>query len=76
MKKYTASLATWYGGLWHIDPTTESDRVSEQAAISIGHKIAFSGALVLYAEYESGKLVRMMIEYQGHLEPAFADMIA
>jgi hypothetical protein len=74
--KYTASLATWYGGQWHLDPSTESAPADEQTAISIGHKIAFPGGLVLYIEYKANKPGRKMIEYQGHLEPASADMIA
>lgn len=73
--KYTASLATWYNNQWHLDPTTETPQMNEQEAIAAGH--AFAGIdIVIYREYKNGIAGRAMIEYDGHLEPAFTEMVA
>lgn len=75
MKKYTASTATFYGGKWHLDPSTESAPMSETEAITAGHR--FTGiVMVIYREYVNGVAGRAMLEYDGHLEPAFAAMVA
>ena len=73
--KYTANLATWYNNQWHLDPATETPQMNEQEAIAAGH--TFTGiVMVIYREYKNGIAGRAMIEYNGHLEPAFAEMIA
>lgn len=73
--KYTASLATWYNNQWHLDPTTETAPMDERGAIVAGH--AFTGiVMVIYREYKNGIAGRAMIECNGHLEPAFAEMVA
>jgi hypothetical protein len=73
--KYTASLATWHNNQWHLDPTTETSQMNEQEVIAAGH--AFAGInMVIYREYENDIAGRAMIEYNGHLEPAFAKMVA
>lgn len=74
--KYTVSMATWYGGQWHLDLATESDKMNEQAIIKAGRELSEMGAMVLYTEYKDGFPNRVMIEFNGHLEPAFAEMIA
>lgn len=75
MKKYTASMATWYGGKWHLDPTTETAQMDEMEAIAAGHN--FTGlVMVIYREYVNGVADRAMVEYNGRLEPAFAEMVA
>ena len=73
--KYTASLATWYNGQWHLDPATETALMDEQEAIAAGH--AFTGiVMVVYREYQNGIAGQAMIEHNGRLEPAFAEMVA
>ena len=74
--KYTVSMATWYGGQWHLDPATESDKMDEQAIIKAGRELSEMGAMALYTEYKNGFPGRVMVEFNGHLEPAFAEMIA
>jgi hypothetical protein len=69
-------MATWYDGQWHLDPTTESDKMDEQAVIRAGHELSEMGATVFYTEYKNNFPGRIMIEFNGHLEPAFAEMIA
>lgn len=73
--KYTASLAIWYNGQWHLDPTTETLQMDEREAIIAGHNLS-EAALIIYREYKNGVAGRAMIEYNGHLEPAFAEMVA
>ena len=73
--KYTASLAIWYNGQWHLDPTTETPQMDECEAIIAGHNLS-EAALIIYREYKNGVAGRAMIEYNGHLEPAFAEMVA
>lgn len=71
--KYTVGIATWYNGQWHLDPSTETAPMGELEAIREGHELAALGAFALYFEVETD---RPMIEYQGRLEPAFAEMVA
>ena len=71
--KYTVGIATWYNGQWHLDPSTETAPMSEFEAIREGRELAALGAFALYFEDETD---RPMIEYQGRLEPAFAEMVA
>lgn len=47
--------------------------MSELEAIREGRELAALGAFALYFEDETD---RPMIEYQGRLEPAFAEMVA
>ena len=74
--KYTVSMATWYKGQWHLDLNTESSLMGEAAVIAEGRKLTAMGAMPLYTEYVNGIAGRVMVEYDGHLEPAFAEMVA
>jgi len=62
MTKYTASMATWYAGSWHLDPATETSRMDEQDAILAGHALVAMGAFVLYYQYVNGIRTATMIE--------------
>ena len=73
--KYTASLATWYNSQWHLDPTTETAPMDEQEAILAGRAFTET-VMVIYREYQNGIAGRVMVEYNGRLEPAFAEMVA
>lgn len=75
MKKYTANMATWYENQWHLDSSTETAQMNELEAIIAGHQ--FIGAImVIYREYIDGIAGRAMVEYNGRLEPVFAEIIA
>ena len=74
--KYTVSIATFYGGKWHIDRTSESAPMSEQEAIEAGRIIAALGTFMLYTEYINGIAGRIMIDDGHGLKPAFVEMIA
>ena len=74
--KYTVSMASWYGNQWHLDLSTESPLMDEAAVIAEGRKLAAMNAMPLYTEYVDGVAGRVMIEYDNHLEPAFAEMVA
>lgn len=73
--KYTASIATWYNGKWHLDPTTETAQMSEHEAIAVGRAMTNVG-MVIYKEYVSETAEHLLVECNGHLEPAFMDMVA
>lgn len=75
MKKCTASIATWYKNQWHLDPATETPQMDELEAITAGHQFP-QDVMVLYREYINETTSRVMIEYNGRLEPAFAEMVA
>lgn len=73
--KYTASLAIWYDGQWHLDPATETPQMDEHEAIIAGRGLG-GAALVIYREYKNDIAGRAMIEFNGRLEPAFAELVA
>lgn len=70
--KYTVGMATWYGEQWHEDTTTTTELMSESEVLVEGHKLASMGAFPLYRDENEVP----MIEFQGRLEPAFAEMVA
>lgn len=74
--KYTVSMATWYDGQWNLDLETESNQMDEQTVIRAGHRLSEMGAMPLYTEYMNNIPGRVMIEFNGHLEPTCIEMIA